>query len=124
MPRTTGGYLFHHIGVGQQGRTLMPHSEVCIHMRVAGKYMDFEVQERSIQLFVTDDSTPRYSQHFSSSITMGEAGMKDTTEPRCGMAPYYYLPHGLQLHDDPLATEPPRTPAKELSETSTISEKP
>lgn len=105
MPRTAGGYLFHTIEVGQRGRILMPHSEVCMSMRVAGKYMDFEVRERSVQLFVTDDSTPRYSQHFSSSITMGEAGVKTDEEE------LYYLPHGIQIHNDPLASEPPRTPA-------------
>lgn len=110
MSRTTGGYLFHHIHVGQQGRILMPHSEVCMYIQVAGKYMDFELRERSVQLFVTDDSTPRYSQPYSSAITMGEAGIRE--EPLGSMYPFYYLPHGLRLHDDPLATEPPKDTGK------------
>ncbi len=79
----------------------MPHSEVCLSMQIAGKYMDFEVRIASVQLFVTDDSTPRYSQHFSSTITMGEAGVKTEDDE------LYYLPHGIQLPNDPLADEPP-----------------
>lgn len=106
MPRTTGGYLFHNIAIGQRGRKLMPHSEVCLHMRIAGKYMDFEVRVGSVQLFVTDDSTPRFTQHFSSTITRGEAGVKRDDDSEL-----YYLPHETQIPNDPLASEPPRTPA-------------
>ena len=99
------GILYHFIEVGGRGRKLMPYSEGCIHMRIAGKYMDFEILEQAVQLFVTDDNTPRFSQHFSSPILLGEAGVKEHDPPI-----FYYLPHGLHAHDDPLASEPPRTP--------------
>lgn len=104
MPRTSGGYLFYDIGVGFRGRTLMPHSEVCMHMKIAGKYMDFEILDRGVQLFVTDDETPRYSQCFSSPILLGEAGLKETDESN---QTFFYLPHLTQLPNDPLASEPP-----------------
>jgi hypothetical protein len=61
---------------GHRGRKVMPASEACMHMKVTDKPMDFEVTEHGgVQLFVTDDETPAFSQHFSSTITIGEAGL-------------------------------------------------
>jgi hypothetical protein len=46
----------------------LPHSEVCMHMQVAGKVMQVEVLERGAQI-LTDRGTP-----FSFPIGHGEAG--------------------------------------------------
>ena len=57
---------------GERGRKLMPHSEVCCHMRVAGKEMNFELLDKeypSVQLFRDNGD------YFSGPITYGEAGI-------------------------------------------------
>lgn len=108
MNRTAAGYLSHKIQVGQRGRSLMLHSEACAYMQVAGKYMDFELLDNGmVQLFVTDEQTPRYSEFFSSPITAGEAGV------RFQEGEYYYMPHGVNIHADELASVPPQTPTIE-----------
>lgn len=69
---------------GQRGHKVMPHSEVCMHMRIAGKTMDFELLNKQwpgVQLY---DSKGGY---FSSSITTGEAGLYRDEEG------YYYYPN-------------------------------
>ncbi len=101
VDRTAGGYLCYNINVGQRGRKLMPHSEVCMSMQVAGKYMDFEVLDGSVQLFVTNDKTERFTEHFSAPILLGEAGVK-----REGKG-FYYLPHETDMPADELATVKP-----------------
>jgi len=59
----------------------MPASEVCLHMRVTDRVMDFELlSQRSVQLY-NDDGT-----HFSSSITTGEAGIYEDSDG------FYYYP--------------------------------
>lgn len=66
---------------GEYGRAKMPHSEVCIHMRVAGKEMDFLLIDKeypSVQLLNPDGS------NFSGPITRGEAGIFEDEEG------YYY----------------------------------
>jgi hypothetical protein len=55
--------------VGDTVRVELPYSEVCMHMRVAGKIMSVHVQEHGAQL-VTGDGRP-----FSFPITHGEAGV-------------------------------------------------
>jgi hypothetical protein len=62
------------------GITKMPHSEVCMSMRVAGEVMPFCVQRvggsrQSAQLYSNQD----YG--FSSSILLGEAGIRHHLEP-------------------------------------------
>jgi hypothetical protein len=66
---------------GQQGRTVMPHSEVCMHMQVAGREMLFALlDDGSVQLLNEDGS------HFSFPITNGEAGVYEDDEG------YFYHP--------------------------------
>lgn len=90
-------YLCHQIKVGQRGRTRLPHSEVCIHMRVTDKYMDFVVvSDRAVQLY-NDDGTP-----FSSPILTSEAGLFSESEG-C----FYYYPHGYDTPCDERASLPP-----------------
>jgi hypothetical protein len=70
-----------YIRVGQFGTTKMPHSEVCMSMRVAGKVMRFKVlSERLVQLYDPDN----YSK-FGAPILPGEAGIFTDSD---GM--YYY----------------------------------
>lgn len=67
--------------IGERVTLEMPHSEVCMHMQVAGKVMHAEIQPRgySAQLFRLD------GQMFSAPITTGEAGFY-----RDGDRFYYY----------------------------------
>lgn len=60
-----------YITPGEFGEATMPHSEVCMHMRVAGKRLKFFLKEGeypSVQLFNGDHP-------FSSPILTGEAGL-------------------------------------------------
>lgn len=68
---------------GERYQGEMPHSEVCIHMRVAGKIMEFELleNERSVQLY-------KNGQPFSSPILYGEAGVFRDYDGTF----YFYLP--------------------------------
>lgn len=60
------------ITCGQRDRKVMPHSEVCLHMQIAGREMAFALLNGgSVQLLDDDGS------HFSSPITNGEAGIHD-----------------------------------------------
>jgi hypothetical protein len=69
------------VKVGDFGTTKMPHSEVCMSMRVAGKVMRFKVlSERLVQLYDPDN----YSK-FGAPILPGEAGIFTDSD---GM--YYY----------------------------------
>lgn len=66
---------------GERGRLHMPFSEVCCHMKVAGKEMSFELEPNGmVQLF---DEKGRV---FSFPITSGEAGIYNDEEG------YYYCP--------------------------------
>jgi len=56
---------------GKRVRLELPHSEVCMHMQVAGKVMTVEYLDRQYpvaQLYYED------GKEFSAPITMGEAG--------------------------------------------------
>ncbi len=67
---------------GESGRAEMPHSEVCMHMQVAGKVMRFTLlaaKRPCVQLW-RDDGSP-----FSFPILPGEAGIFEE-----GDAIYYY----------------------------------
>jgi hypothetical protein len=69
------------IVVGERGTKYMPYSEVCMHMKVSGKVMEFElISERSVQLYREDGTM------FSFPITYGEAGVFRSDEG------YYYYP--------------------------------
>jgi hypothetical protein len=57
----------------------LPWSEVCHHMRVAGKFMQAVLKDYSVQLYNPDGSP------FSGPITHGEAGIYDDRERG-----YYY----------------------------------
>lgn len=48
---------------------IMPFSEACMHMRIAGKRMNAEVRKDSVQLLDEND------RNFSFPITLGEAGV-------------------------------------------------
>lgn len=99
-------HLTYVIGIGGRGRARMPHSEACMCMKIAGKYMDFEVVDGGegrpfVQLFVTEPGTQRYSQPFSGPITTGEAGLFNTKGMFDTSHPCYYHPHGYRhLEDD------------------------
>jgi hypothetical protein len=54
---------------GDRVRLVLPHSEVCMHMRVAGTRMLAEVREGGVQLLNPDGSP------FSFPILHGEAGV-------------------------------------------------
>lgn len=58
---------------GMLYKTVMPYSEVCMHMQIAGKEMIGRLHEtgRSVQLF-TSEPVP---QMFSAPILPGEAGL-------------------------------------------------
>lgn len=66
---------------GERGTKTMPHSEVCMSMRVAGNEMEFELLDQkypSVQLY-------KDGQPFSGTITTGEAGIYTENETF-----YYY----------------------------------
>lgn len=88
--------LSHQITPGMYGRMRIAHSEVAMHMRVAGSYMDFHFLEngRSVQLF-------KDKQPFSSSILPSEAGIFWDAKG------FYYYPHGHEEPTDELANQPP-----------------
>lgn len=71
---TCDDFLTHgtvHVYAGDRFLNEMPHSEVCTHMRIAGKMMECElVGERMVQLYDAKTHQP-----FSAPITRGEAGV-------------------------------------------------
>ena len=72
---------------GECGSKVMPHSEVCMHISVAGHEMEFVLQDNggkwpSVQLY--KDGHP-----YSSSITPGEAGIFSRTD-----GTWYYYKEG------------------------------
>lgn len=100
--------------IGTRGRKRMPHSEVCLHMRVADRYLDFEVIDGGsgypmVQLYALPErGEQRFSRLFSMPITLGEAGIyrNGETGPYPPEADCYYYPHEYQddsPHSDPLA---------------------
>lgn len=69
--------------IGDSGAKHMPYSEVCIHMRIAGKIMGFKiVSKTSVQLFDSEGKV------FSFPIGTGEAGFFNGIDGSF----YYYLP--------------------------------
>lgn len=56
--------------IGDTVSVELPYSEVCMHMRVAGKTMMVSVREHGAQLLNPDGSV------FSFPITHGEAGIR------------------------------------------------
>ena len=117
MSHSENGYLFYVIGVGQCGRAIMPHSEACEHLKVAGEYMDFVVLPNSmVQLYKpTENEEDRFIEPFSFPIRTGEAGLYDCEsvalpDPYHRVTtntPYYYYPHGLRDGDEELANRHP-----------------
>jgi len=69
---------------GEKGRSLMPYSEVCMHLRVAGQVMNFLYSGCSVQLLDENGKA------FSIPIGTGEAGI--FTPPT---GPAYYYPEGF-----------------------------
>ena len=69
------------ITTGERGRKVMPHSEVCMHMRVAGRQMAFALLHGGSVQLLNDDGS-----HFSFPITSGEAGVLEDGDG------YYYHP--------------------------------
>lgn len=85
----------HAIKPGQRYRGLMPHSEVCMSMKIAGRLMDFELQTSlfrmpDVQLYdITSGAA------FSAPILVGEAGVYhegSVEDYRGGFGFYYYPP--------------------------------
>jgi len=68
-----------HAHIGERVTVELPYSEVCMHMRVAGKRMDVEVLPDGAQLLNADGSK------FSFPITHGEAGIRamERHDPEC-----------------------------------------
>lgn len=56
-----------YVKAGDRVMKEMPWSEVCMHMRIAGKLFDCEVKDNSVQLW-------KDGRVFSAPITHGEAG--------------------------------------------------
>lgn len=76
------------IKVGEWGQAVMPCSEVCMHMHIADRVMDFQViSERAVQLYIPAYAAQNHGDRrmFSSPILTGEAGIYHDSE---GM--YYY----------------------------------
>jgi len=68
---SSSGQVF--VSVGDTIRLRLPYSEVCMHMRVAGKPMNVQVvgeRDSSMAQLLNDDGS-----HFSSPILLGEAGI-------------------------------------------------
>lgn len=58
------------VGYGDRFRTIMPFSEVCLHMKIAGKEMIVQVLNSiSAQVYTLE------GEEFSAPITTGEAGV-------------------------------------------------
>jgi hypothetical protein len=76
MPSTSHRQVY--IRPGESGRAEMPYSEVCMHMRVAGRVMDFTLSRQGhlVQL-LNPDRTP-----FSAPILPGEAGIHTDLDGR------------------------------------------
>lgn len=75
--------------VGHRYEKVMPYSEVCLHMRIAGQRMAFEIVPssawgHSVQLYDLRDGRP-----FSSPILTGEAGLFEDSEG------YYFYKDGV-----------------------------
>ena len=60
------------VKTGQRYKGTMPHSEVCLHMGIAGKEMLFEVLEAGTPLVQLYDAEGR---QFSFPVLLGEAGV-------------------------------------------------
>ncbi|MBD0670042.1 hypothetical protein [Streptomyces sp. CBMA156] len=56
------------VKVGQRLKVKLPHSEVCMHMRVADQVMEVEILAEAVQLY-------KDGQKFSGPILLGEAGV-------------------------------------------------
>ena len=119
MPRTEeGNHLFHFIDEGEVGRKRMPFSEVCMHMKVADQYLDFEVVRSRhtlmVQLYLLpENGEDRFLWPFSMPITTGEAGLYDAEAH--GMEtdkPHYYYPHELRDEANEMASLEPYNLAK------------
>jgi hypothetical protein len=71
---------------GEFGLKEMPYSEACMHMKIAGEFLQFQITESQypmVQLF-------KEGRPFSFPVTLGEAGIY-----RDGEELYYYLPDQL-----------------------------
>ena len=65
-----------HVRSGDIVRLKLPHSEVCMHMRVAGREMDVLVLTGGAQLVEPETGTP-----YSAPILHGEAGIYSEDGP-------------------------------------------
>ena len=57
------------LSIGSTTRVVLPYSEVCMHLRVAGEARFVRILEHGVQI-LNDDLTP-----FSFPVTWGEAGV-------------------------------------------------
>jgi len=75
----TGSYRHVYIRPGQSGRAEMPCSEVCLHLGVAGRVLDFTLSPHGDAVQLLDpDGTP-----LSAPILAGEAGIQNDPDGRC-----------------------------------------
>ncbi len=76
----SGGQVY--LTIGDTIRVRLPYSEVCVHMRVAGKPMTVQIvgTEYPVAQLIGDDGAP-----FSGPILLGEAGIYTDGER-------YYVP--------------------------------
>jgi hypothetical protein len=75
----------HLVNIGDFGVKIMPYSEVCMHMRIAGKVMMFQVLSRnSVQIYDLDGKI------FSFPIGYGEAGFYSAPANNPEYEFYYY----------------------------------
>lgn len=58
-----------YVAVGEQLELVMPYSEVCVHMQVAGTRRTVRVLDGAVQILNADGSK------FSFPVTSGEAGL-------------------------------------------------
>lgn len=79
------------VTAGLYYRVELPHSEVCMHMKVAGKRMLVKLlkERRAVQIF-GDDLIP-----FSSTILPGEAGLLHSMDDSYNLSEgFYYVEYG------------------------------
>lgn len=74
------------IKLGDKVKAIMPWSEVCMHLGIAGKTMTCEVLSRGVQLY--DDK----GEKFSFPITHGEAGFYEVAQ-KDGEERWWYTDH-------------------------------
>ena len=90
-------YSSMNLEVGDRFITILPHSEVCIHMQVAGQFMVCELLSNGMVQLYSAKNVDRLYRKFSFPITSGEAGVYGSGTER---DPYYVYGGILQSETD------------------------